>query len=237
MTDQSIFNKLKSSLRRWQIGEYMRQLSVVILGIVITFAGSDLIGKITARKQLSISMQMVLNELEENQQILKELHDMVFREYHVTKYFSEQLEDFSSIPADTLERYKDFFTSSRSFSFSDNAIEALKASGAMQHTNSPELLNELFSRYDELQVIERMIDTYHCGKTQRMESFVAGMTLPQILQIRAGNTLCFWSLFLENDPMRNLSLNTGYTQELLAGSITVSEKVSRTIELLRRKYP
>ncbi len=67
MTDQSIFNKLKSSIRRWQIGEYMRQLSVVILGIVITFAGSDLIGKITARRQLSISMQMVLNELEENQ--------------------------------------------------------------------------------------------------------------------------------------------------------------------------
>ena len=34
------WNKVKTTVKGWQVGDYIRQTSIVVIGVLITFAGS-----------------------------------------------------------------------------------------------------------------------------------------------------------------------------------------------------
>ena len=36
------WNKVKTTVKGWQVGDYIRQTSIVVIGVLITFAGSEL---------------------------------------------------------------------------------------------------------------------------------------------------------------------------------------------------
>ncbi|GEM_PF-6508211 len=224
-------NRLKKS-----VGNFIYQLAIVVLGILITFVGSDVIGNMSNQKQLRQSMKMVVNELVENLRILENIRLTATTEARVAGYFSERLTDFSAIPTDTLERYQDIFLSSPMFNLQKNAMETFKVSGIVQDESSQELLNEIFNCYDNIETIQKTMDQYYYSKTERMETFAAKMTIPQVLQIREGNALYFWSLFMQDDKMRNLSLNTGNTTQIMQACSATEENIAATIEMIRKKY-
>ena len=35
------WNKVKTTVKDWQVGDYIRQTSIVVIGVLITFVGSE----------------------------------------------------------------------------------------------------------------------------------------------------------------------------------------------------
>ncbi len=50
---------LKETLQNWKLGNYFRELSIVITGVFITLAGTDFINSASQEKQINKSMQMI----------------------------------------------------------------------------------------------------------------------------------------------------------------------------------
>lgn len=58
----------------WRIGDYVLQLSVVVLGIIVTFAGSSAISRYSESKQVANTMQLIKSELKLNRERVEDIH-------------------------------------------------------------------------------------------------------------------------------------------------------------------
>ena len=46
------WNKVKTTVKGWQVGDYIRQTSIVVIGVLITFAGSELVTQNSEKKDI-----------------------------------------------------------------------------------------------------------------------------------------------------------------------------------------
>lgn len=62
----NLTDKMKYISTEYKCGDFFRNFIAVVLGIVITFAGTDFINTASQEKQIKESMQMIKIELSEN---------------------------------------------------------------------------------------------------------------------------------------------------------------------------
>lgn len=153
--------KVTSHIKKWRIGDYIRQFSIVAAGIVVTFCGSDLIMNHAKQKEVDSVMQFVRAELEYNRKELQLIHNRILEEQLISFYLIDSDFDVRKIPADTLQKYRRFISSSSSFEYTSDALEVLKNSSLMQQISDKKLLLDLVKTYDALgQVKELVSDLY-----------------------------------------------------------------------------
>lgn len=62
------WNKVKTTVKDWQVGDYIRQTSIVVIGVLITFAGSELVTQNSERKDIQATMSLIRDELKSNRE-------------------------------------------------------------------------------------------------------------------------------------------------------------------------
>ena len=62
------WNKVKTAVKNWKLGDYVRQVSVVVIGVLITFIGSDLITQSSEKKDIQATMSLIRDELKSNRE-------------------------------------------------------------------------------------------------------------------------------------------------------------------------
>lgn len=65
------WNKVKTTVKDWQVGDYIRQTSIVVIGVLITFAGSELVTQNSERKDIQATMSLIRDELKSNREIIR----------------------------------------------------------------------------------------------------------------------------------------------------------------------
>ena len=64
------WNKVKTTVKGWQVGDYIRQTSIVVIGVLITFAGSELVTQ-NSEKDIQTTMSLIRDELKSNRRIIR----------------------------------------------------------------------------------------------------------------------------------------------------------------------
>lgn len=222
---------------RWTWREYALQLSVVIIGIVVTFAGSDLISRWSRERQVRKVMQLVVGELNTNRQLLDDCSEWLIRDRQGMLMFGRYGKDVDRIPMDSLERYMSLLGSTQDFKPRSDALEVLKTSGAIQSVADNGLLMQILGCYRSLDEFGRAVDSYNGRKQAAMDHFMAN-TQPELLA--RYSTLGFreaWRLLLA-DPMcvSFVGMMTGYFSydaDFLTSDIGDCRK---TIAAINEKY-
>ena len=62
------WNKVKTTVKGWQVGDYIRQTSIVVIGVLITFAGSELVTQNSEKKDIQATMSLIRDELKSNRE-------------------------------------------------------------------------------------------------------------------------------------------------------------------------
>ena len=57
------WNKVKTTVKDWQVGDYIRQTSIVVIGVLITFVGSELVTQNSEKKDIQATMSLIRDEL------------------------------------------------------------------------------------------------------------------------------------------------------------------------------
>ena len=73
------WNKVKTTVKGWQVGDYIRQTSIVVIGVLITFASSELVTQNSEKKDIQPTMSLIRDELKSNRETVSYTHLDVYK--------------------------------------------------------------------------------------------------------------------------------------------------------------
>ena len=148
--------------RSW--GDYMRQLLVVIVGVALTLAAAGLVERWREARQVRGVMQLVSEELKANRALTAE----ACRGFALLDEYGR---DYGRIPADTLEKYRSDVERAAGFAPQSDALEVLRASGAMAAVQDRQLLLEVLECYAYLERFGAAVNNYNSQETALGDCF------------------------------------------------------------------
>lgn len=163
----------KSGLR-WTWRDYALQLSVVVIGIVVTFAGSGLIERWQRARQVRTTMLLVYEELKTNLGLRDNCCEKLRFDQDGMLMFDHYGRNVDLIPTDSLDRYVSLLGTMRGVDIQNDAFEVLKSSGAIQFVGDKELLMKVLGCYRQLATFKARVDSYNQSKINAINHFSAG---------------------------------------------------------------
>lgn len=240
-------NKVKRKFRgrsrkvstKWRPGDYFKQLSVVIIGIVVTFSGSSLLERIEIRRQIRQTAQLLHAELADNLAQLDAMHDFTSQDYRIYKTFVDHyLDRVDRIPPDSVWRIYTVLTHSNTFRYRKNALETMKSSVAVQEIKDREIVLDIFDCYDKLERTfgwcaglydrksDAVLDFYHTLDREAIEKLFDQNDPFEAIEAMAADKTMY-------NYIRNFN---GQAISLIRNCETVREKVRSTVGMLEREF-
>ena len=216
--DTSFLNTVKN----WNIKDYFRQLSIVIVGIVITFLASDVISYQSKQKEVEKITGMIKEELKDNLKSLYFLQSRLELEFNLYDLIRKNLNDFSNLPQDSLQKSQSLPGNDYRHLFKTQSFDVFKNSGLIPHIKNKVFLNKLFSCYNSLQFSQEWINTYYNDKTKATQKWLSTLSIKEAQHLykeEADSSIDpsqYWKLILANDNTRNFYINAlGYLETII----------------------
>lgn len=182
-------------LKGWRIGDYLRQFSIVAAGVIVTFWGSDLISTHSREKEIRSVMQLIRQELANNYEELKHTRSMIEADIRMSRMLKEANMELEAIPADTIEKYWEFFSSSAALNVDTDALEVLKGSQLMQHINDKQMLQDLLQTYGYIERMRKDISDYYNLKNNAIMRCIESLDKQSIKKYMFNNTSVYQGFY------------------------------------------
>lgn len=208
-TSKKSFEK---TVKGWRIGDYIRQLSIVVIGIFITFQGSAWIAQKSQRREAAYILSMVKDELVKNRHNVENQLELLEFEFAGAKAMKPHIHHPESIHPDSLNKYVSIITRVRNYGFVANSFEVLKNSSQFQTIKNKDLLRDLFSVYEELNNFSSGIDSYNAMKSDGMENYFSSLDSGayDAMHDETDGVFLIFSGIMDNAAMRNYIVTTAY---------------------------
>ena len=151
-----------------KIGKYLRELSVVVLGIAITLSVSVWVTNRNEKRDLALYLNAIKIELEENLSSINDAMVYFQSEAKYTEYL--QLHDEQTVNMDTISYY--MLTACyhlNAYQLNTNAFEMFRSSGAMRLMKDKDLLISIWKAYNRCSSMEKMFDRYYDRKFEHFQ--------------------------------------------------------------------
>lgn len=169
------FNQVKTIVKKWRVGDYLRQFSIVTAGIIVTFWGNDRIIEHARQKEVQATMQLIIEELKESRSKLQGVTKLMNVDRRISQLVLANDFNMESISTDTLKKYQSFFGNLSSFRYTTDALEVLKSSSLMQHVSDKKLLQDITRTYYQLNSARENIDSYYDMKSESINEVMIGL--------------------------------------------------------------
>ena len=150
-----------------KIGKYLLEISVVVIGVAVTLSVSVWINHRNEKKDMSLYLNAIKLELEENMKVLDQAIEEMKPEVRYGIYLRSH--DKQSLNEDSLRRYISVCYSFEIYTFKTNAFEMFKGSGLMRLMDKKELLIAIWDVYSELNTLKQGYDDHNSRKLNHME--------------------------------------------------------------------
>lgn len=108
------------------MGDYIRQTSIVVIGVLITFVGSELVTQNSEKKDIQATMSLIRDELKSNRENYKSIVSEFREDERLSSLLVEHDLKHRTIPEDSLIQFRFLMGHIRSFYYSQNALDILK---------------------------------------------------------------------------------------------------------------
>lgn len=219
----------------WTWRDYALQLSVVIIGIVVTFAGSGLIERWRVAHEVRATMLLVHAELETNRADFMQVWDYQQWEMRACKFLTDNRRDLKRIPSDTLASFDPVYGRIHFFHPRRDAFEVLKNSGLMSSVPDKDFLLAVTQGYAVLADLEENISMYYQLKLTAQNDMSKDFSEKQRERFYTGDMYERWECIFSVPCFAEFMLTApyffpeGYIEGLLAD-------VDRSIRAIEAKY-
>ena len=139
-----------------KIGKYIRELSVVVVGIAITVSLGILVNNSNNKKDLELYLNAVKLELQQN---IEDIEDQIELMQESVKYADYlKAHNKKSLNSDSIMSYANAFYTVQSITFKTYAFEMLKLSGTMRLMDDKELLFSLWEAYTNMDALKSLLE-------------------------------------------------------------------------------
>lgn len=218
---------------RWTRHDFILQLAVVILGVVVTFVGSGLVSRWREAREVRTVMQLVYEELRADRETLANFCEEMAYDRQGMLHLLENDMDYRRIPADTLRKYQSILGRVRSFGPRTDALEVLRSSGTITAIRDKALLLEIMECYSWMANLSDGAEQY---RTQKMNALNHLFTTEVKKPFVTMQPEQWWQTLLD-DPMcmAFLSSMTTYFGESIYNGKAVG-RLDRVMAKLDEKY-
>lgn len=223
--------KIFRRIKKWRLGDYFRQLSAIIIGVVVTFIGSDLINAHYKQKEVASVMHLIQTEMLRNQEQIIWLGKKIIREESIIKKLAAYDFDHTRIPLDTLAAYQNDINGIIPLYYSTTSLEVLKSSALIPHIADKEFLLKLIMTYEHTQRLSELVDAFYAKGDSAWKSVIAGVNLKADWD--APNV--FYSIILQDKSMRNyLASVAGFFDA--SDFSNVSDEIEECVRYIEKNY-
>lgn len=156
VTDQ----QKESIWKSWGIIPYLRELSIVIIGVLVTLTITNWVNNYNRQKEIKGMLSLVKEELQENLAALEWNQSRWEGEQHIFRLLQQHKDEPNKIPVDTFAYYSYAIGAIYSPSFIDDSYELLKSSLFIQYIKDKDLLRRLSESYRELRALSKQLSNY-----------------------------------------------------------------------------
>ncbi|MCL2726772.1 MAG: hypothetical protein FWD56_00140 [Bacteroidales bacterium] len=140
-----------------KIGKYLREISVIVIGVAITLSASYGISIRGEKRDMALYLNAIKLELEENIETIERAIEDLKPSVKYSNYL--QSLDIKSLNNDSIRSYEDAFLVSM-YSFQTNAFEMFKNSGVMRLIDDKEFLQSLWNMHEGMIGLRAISDWY-----------------------------------------------------------------------------
>ena len=208
---------MKRKISFEKIGKYLREISVVVIGVAITLSASYWITNRNEKKDMALYLNAIKLELEENIKTLHQHKEFLQKEVEYANYLKSN--DKKAINLDTiLINYGRNIWSVQRPPINIYAFEMFKLSGTMRLIKDKELLLSLWKTYNILDITKNSL--FEEGSQAKGVEMKQEMSL--ILQAQQEQKLV-------TIPMYNYYVNTFWSDDMLRSCIGVLELLEEVV--------
>ena len=162
---------LKNRFKKWNIGDYVRQFSIVTGGVLLTLWLTAKIADSAKQREVRQAMQLVALELRDNLQVIQDYKWMYNDEKRVAYRLKEHDFSLDGLPADTVAYYTRRITGSmgKPYRFLTDALEMFKTTGIASDIADKQIVIDLLRCYNELGAFDNSMNIYY---DQRMKAIL-----------------------------------------------------------------
>lgn len=169
-------NKLKSIIIhpdfKRRTGDFICNFTAVVLGILITFAGTDWIEERKTDKEVKDALSLVKDEMLINRERIKAMmEDEVFQQRGAL-YLLQYKDSLDKAPSDSLEKYCNFTFQSRGELYINDAMEMLKTSSLMPAIRDKKLVTQIIKTYNTIKIAYASYDNFTDTKIADVQKLV-----------------------------------------------------------------
>lgn len=221
--------EMKHFLNNLRPGDYLRDLSIVILGVAVTFIGSALITRHTVNKDIRENMRLIKIELDKNVMKVHEIMDYIAEDVRIGREVLSQ--DYRMLPQDTLAAYASAVSRVQIFSYTQDALEILKASSLMPDVKDKQLLLNIFRCYEAFGNVVAAVEFYN----NRKQWALTYNDDKDYIVMRDGNVYDRWELYMNSDYMCDFLSNN---HDIVARSDfdAMLEEIQKVIDAIAETY-
>lgn len=159
---------LKKRLKNWNIGDYVRQFSIVTGGVLLTLWLTARITDSARQKEVRQAMQLVVLELRDNLQVIQDYKWMYNDEKRVAYRLKEQDFSLDNLPADTVDYYTRRITGGmgKPYRFLTDALEMFKTTGIASDIADKQIVIDLLHCYNDLGAFDNSMSLYYDQRTK-----------------------------------------------------------------------
>lgn len=153
-------------LKQIKFPKYLREVSVVIIGVAVTLYAGGVINGIEEKKDLSLQLNAVYTELEENCKRLDVIIEYHREHEHLRNYLFRVVADSGAYNNDSIMKYDRVLSSIVPFSYKRGAFDMFVNTGAMRLLSDRNQLLEITESYAMLDEFKQDNDRVFELKTQ-----------------------------------------------------------------------
>lgn len=190
--------KVKHFISEYKLGDFFRNLIAVVLGIIITFIGSDMLAEHNTKKEVKRALQLVKNELIKNRETMMDAQNTLKYEKRAARFLLKNKNHLSSIPKDSFDLYchVPFFWST--VHYTSDALELLKNSSLFQKISDEQLSLQLIKTYGSIQEAAAVFKIFYDQKQELNNKFDDNPKIKSFLMTESSD-LDIWN-FLFSTP-------------------------------------
>lgn len=164
---------LQSPTLTRRLGDFICNFVAVVLGIVITFVGSDMIASHNKSKEMKQALQLIKSELLLNQEVIKEMMDIELFNKNGAIFMLQYKDNIDKAPLDSVNLYGYFPYRSRDFLPTTDALEMFRGSSLMQSMKNKELVVQIIQAYAIIKNSHLFYEGYSETKNNNMDKLTS----------------------------------------------------------------
>jgi peroxiredoxin family protein len=133
-----------------RMGDFICNFVAVVLGIILTFWGSDWITEHKKQNEVKDALSLVRSEILMNREHIEKMKEQEIFEKDGTHYLLKYKDNMKEASSDSLEKYGSFPFQITSYIYINDAMEMLKSSALLQNIRKKEIATQLIRAYSSM---------------------------------------------------------------------------------------